>query len=649
MAKRRRKAADEPQEDLGQEYKGMMVAFNKVYNSDDYRERRKKMDHWLELYEGKLWNEDELESTDSEVQINYIFSNVETLCPLLTDNKPKWSIRARAPVFQNLANIYSKALEYLWDVQKMDYKLYLVMKDALLWPLGLMKIYWNNAEDEVQFDVVDPRTFVIAPGYENLWDAPWCGVKTRKPISWVVMNYNDKAHLVKPDQEENDLTAQSDEELGLFAAEQQFTTVYEIWYRDQTIITEEVEKENKETGEKSKEKVSKQKYPNGRIVTFTKDTILGDRESPFEHGKPPYVAFYDHRVNHKFWGMGEPQQIEHLHVELNKQLQYAVQHSRLAQNPNFVFDANAGFPDEFQDEFYEGGHLWPASFVNGTPIVKVDVGQMDRSHIELIRILASGIEETGGQTDLTKGKASKKERQSASEVSILIESSYTRVRQKVRNLENSIEDTCYLATSLMQQNYVGSRYFNYQTGSDEGDGLNFQLINNSTDFFKQANTPKRIKIEANADTGQPAYEEPEQEHNVRKQEDREYQEAGNLIESTFGEKNRVYFPFQIKMDTNSTLPTDKQSLANLMLRLAEIQVTPNSIVDDVAVMDTLNLPNRQAIKYRKDQEKQQIIAAKSGQGAPQGQPGRPTPGPRPVPIGGQAPSAPPRDQVAAGQ
>ena len=168
------KKKPEIEEELPKEYSAMKTIFDKEYDSDEYVERRKKMNEWLELYEAKLWK-DGLDDNASKVQVNYIFSNIQALCPLLTDNKPIWHIRAEEPVFQNLANLYNKAGEYLWEAEEMSDLVYLVELDALLWPVALTKTYFDSETDKIVTELADPRNFVIAPGYEDVWKAPWCG------------------------------------------------------------------------------------------------------------------------------------------------------------------------------------------------------------------------------------------------------------------------------------------------------------------------------------------------------------------------------------------------------------------------------------------------------------------------------------------
>jgi hypothetical protein len=143
-------------------------------------------------------------------------------------------------------------------------------------------------------------------------------------------------------------------------------------------------------------------------------------------------------------------------------------------------------------------------------------------------------------------------------------------------------------------------------------------ISNSPAFAQEASKPE------------PEIGETPEEYEARIANDEDYQK----IVAMMGD-DKVYAAFDIEIQTNSTLPMDKQSLANLALRLGEVQNTPMSIIDSEAVLDILRFPQKDKILKRKEAQMQQQMGPKPpGPGGPTGAP--PTPqGPPPpgVPIG----------------
>ena len=84
---------------------------------------REEMTRYLKRYKGEWWNldgEGKLRNSDSTVALNLVHSTVSTIAPLLTDNKPQWSVRARVPYMQRYIEALSLKLDYDWDVLDMD-------------------------------------------------------------------------------------------------------------------------------------------------------------------------------------------------------------------------------------------------------------------------------------------------------------------------------------------------------------------------------------------------------------------------------------------------------------------------------------------------------------------------------------------------
>lgn len=87
--------------------------------------------------------------------------------------------------------------------------------------------------------------------------------------------------------------------------------------------------------------------------------------------------------------------------------------------------------------------------------------------------------------------------------------------------------------------------------------------------------------------------------------------------------DRVYSAFDIEIDTNSTLPMDQQSKANMMMKLASLQLTPNSPIDRKALLDVLQVPEGNEIDSRMNElvkMKQQMASMAQQGGPPNGQP-----------------------------
>lgn len=563
---------------------------DRVYFSEEYKARRKKWRRYLKEYRGEWWNEQEMGVNDSKVVFNLLFSTVETNAPLLTDNKPIWTVLSRWPQHQKIADNYTAASRAMWDALDLDQKNLLAVKDSQLFGTGIFKVYFSPDQDELRVDVIDPSTFFVAPGYEDLWDTSWCGQRKRLPLSWIHRAYPDKAEDVTSSEAKNNTEEENLHDRKEVELDEEFVTVYELWMRDDSV--EEVE--NRYLDDHGQEKIEKENrpaYPNGRIITFTEDDVLlDDKPSPFRHGRPPYIALYDYTIPHSFWGMGEPDQIENLVREHNLRLQQAVEHARKHTKINYVVDGAIGIsPEKFKHAIKNGDEvIFTKNDFHESQIKILEQPQLNNAVINLMDLLPKYVEEVTGVTDVTKGTVGKKSRQSANEISILMESSYTRTRQRVRNLEWTDKRLLYLLIELMQQYYTEPRPYHIR----RDDGVEYGYVTNEKNFTLNQMKPN---IPMNQD-GTPAIPQDEL-HPDDAQSLRDYE----LLLEEFLEKDEVYIDFEIQIDTNSTLPLDKQSLANLSMRLAEKDIIPKE-----ALLEILRFPNKDRyIRIMKQQREQE--------------------------------------------
>jgi len=582
-------------------------AVDRIFRDTD--KQRDEMERHLKEFRGEWWNELELKNThDSKVFVNYIFSTVMSIAPLLTDNRPTWSIRARQPFMQKAFDLYSLCLEYLWDKIDMDRKVFLAVVDALVMKNGIFQVTFDpDAEvfGECRVDVVDPRVFFEAPGYDDIRENPFMGTRERKPLSWIRMHFPETGKEVVSDDNDNKTKWVEKDTNELHS---DFATVYTVWSRDPETESVYLEDEdgNREKDEKGKDKKEdREKYPFGKITVFTGDTLLEEKPSPYRHNLPPYVKLYDYYDPHESIGMGEGEQIEQLNRSVNRNMQLLDKFMTLYEDPNWLVDETSGIDAEsVKKDLPAGGNVWSYnSGVTENPVKRLEMGTLSADLYNYTAMLPRIIEEVTGVTDITKGMAAKTERQTAAEVSTLIESSYTRTRQRVRNLEHAIKRVCYLLIDIMQQYYTEIRDFNIKTDQN----VDFYQVSNQQPFMDQMMQPK-----------------PNQAGQVNPQDEADYKKFREFIKE-LGDVDEVYADFDIEIQTNSTLPMDKQSLANLFLRLAQMQ-----IVDPQAVIEQLRIPKGDEIIKRMEQRAQQAMAAKMGQRRPTQLPGMGT--------GGQPPS-----------
>lgn len=572
---------------------------------------RDQMTKNLELFEGKLWNtnDEEFQGEDrSEVQYNTIFSAIQSVAPMVTDNRPITRVAPRFPWMEKIGITLNHITKYMWNALDMQMTLYRAVLDSMIFGHAIFKLGYNPEKTfggEVELSLVDPRDFFIAPGYDTIWDAPFCGVKTDKPISWVKRYFEVDEIKGATDKTSGDKDKKNFKfgDIDSIQGECYFVTVYELWTRDDDAYEEFFEEEENEDGEVKKVKKERQKYPYGKICYFTEEQWLGEEAAQDEHNLPPYVELWDYIKPHDFTGMSEVTQIEGLHKELNLLLKYLSEYVRRYHNPNILIDTSTMVDEEMiKSQYWEGGKAFTydgMAAMDRPPVQQLQEPQLNPQVFNLFTILPQIVEEVSGVTDVTKGNVGKQERQSASEIAILLESSHTRTRQRVRNLEWSLKRVYYMILRLVMQHYSTPRTVNYE---ENGNRIYAEYANDKAmaDEIMQPQ-PLPDHIDYNQETGRAVIKDAgiplteEEDLKALEEHKREYEDYVKFLQffEDVGDLDPIFFDFDIEIQTDSMLPMDKQARANLYLRLLQMKA-----IDPQAVLEFLQIPNASEIIKR---------------------------------------------------
>lgn len=589
---------------------------------------RDQMTHNLELFEGNLWNKSDVEFQGhqrSDAQYNTIFSAIQSVAPMVTDNRPITRVAPRFPWMEKLGVALNHMTKYFWNALDMQMVLYRAVLDSMIFGHAIFKLGYNPDKTyggEVELAVVDPRDFFVAPGYETIWDAPFCGIKTDKPVSWVKRNFDVDEVKGAVDMTKSDKSKKNYKfgEISSISDDCNFVTVYELWTRDDDAYEEFFEED--ENGEKRKQK--KQKYPYGKICYFTEQQWLGEEAAQDEHNLPPYVEMWDYIKPHDFTGMSEVTQIEGLHKELNLLLKYITEYVRRYHNPNILINQDSQIDSELiKSKYWEGGQAFSYSAMasmGNDPVQQMAEPQMNPQVFNLFTIIPSIIEEVSGVTDVTKGQVGKQERQSASEIAILLESSHTRTRQRVRNLEWSLKRIYYMILRLTMQHYDTPRTVSYE---EDGQRVYAEYGNDKAmaDQLMQP-SPLPNSVQERMNNGMIRKEEgfwvgnPEDIQILQKHERemRDYEKFLSFFDDV-GDTDPIFFDFDIEIQTDSMLPMDKQARANLYMRLLQMSPGPAQLAMFKAVLEYLQIPNRDEI-IESMEKALQAAQQKQGGGGP---------------------------------
>lgn len=310
--------------------------FNEGRSAKGQREKLDKQ--CVDAYNGVNLADAKPEYASNHVS-NFIFSTLETIRPIMTDNNPKFLALPRTDTGKEMSRKIQLALDYEWDREQVTTKLSKTILTALQTGTGIVYLPWdkqNGKNGNVRWINVNPLSIYPDPTATSFEDAEYVIYATYKNINVLKSLYPTKAHLLTGSDIDIPEIAQT---LPAQPVHNQ-VLVLEMWCRDYTYIdVEEVV-----NGEKVINK--KRRFPNGRVITTAPrfGVILSDRSNPYKDGKFPFVAIKDYDVPFEFWGKGDIEQLISPQKTMNELNNAIIDNAKHTANTVWVIDKNSGIP-----------------------------------------------------------------------------------------------------------------------------------------------------------------------------------------------------------------------------------------------------------------------------------------------------------------
>lgn len=434
------------------------------------------------LYAGKQW--DYKKPTFKTVPVtNIIYSTVEYMVPLMTENRPIIKAVPTDPNDVVFSEGATKALEYVWEDNEMDYQLPFIMRNTAIFGDDFLKVYWDFESKSVVYDPVDMECFFPEPYASSMDGMRYCIHAEPRPVYEIAAMYPNGKY-VKPEAVQSDIADAIDETTTAGEPEEALAAegetvmksgnkiylnralVKEIWLDDKTMVTKskditdeagnpvyefDEEKGEYELDEKGERKIrqfiwKERKYKHGRIIIWCNKIKLLDVAYPYEHGKPPFVHFYNTKVRRNFWSAGEPFQLKAIQTQLNKRKAQVDFIADLTGNAIWVADIESGVRKN-QLTNRPGMIVWKRAAGDvrreaPPPIPEYFFRTIDdlKNEGEVVSGLM-GVLLGDKPGSVTAGTA----------ISELIERALIRVREKVKYMENSLGRLGKITMSLIRQ------------------------------------------------------------------------------------------------------------------------------------------------------------------------------------------------------
>ena len=397
----------------------------------------KKWKDYMSAYDGSYFVNDSRPDYKSNQVTNLVFSTIESIRPIMTDNNPKFIAVPNNPQGLEFSNDVQMALDYEWEREKMPTKLPAQLIPMLVYGTAVWFVQWDGKEGEygnIKIKEVDPFNIFPDPLAENVDNAEYIVYATYKNANQIKQQFPDKANAIEGSRiSMSELVANRDEQ---DTNEENQVLILEMWCRDWTTMDEDID------GNKSL------KYPQGRVITCLPELgiILSDKKNPYKDGKFPFVLMKNYDVPFKFWGVGEVEQILSPQIYVNELTNQIIDNAKNTANMQWIIDKNAGIGQ---------GKLTnrPGLVIRKNPGAEVrrDTPPPMPTYVrEQIDVLKADIQDISGVLDSLKG-----EKQTgvvaASAILALQEASQSRIRLKIKIMESNLTELANMVYSRMQQ------------------------------------------------------------------------------------------------------------------------------------------------------------------------------------------------------
>lgn len=446
-----------------------------------------KWQKYMSAYKGEYFkNVSRPEYKSNEVS-NLIFSTIENIRPIMTDNNPKFIAVPTNPDGDKFSTDVQMALDFEWDREKMTTKLPSQLIPMLVYGTAVWFVHWDGSSGdygEIKIKAIDPFNLFPDPLTDTVENAEYIIYATYQNANQLKQKFPEKADAIEGSRVSmSELVANRDEN---DSQEQNQVLIVEMWCRDWVTMDENVE------GKKEL------KYPKGRVITCLPElgVVLSDKKNPYKDGRFPFVLMKNYDLPFEFWGVGEVEQILSPQMYINELTNQIVDNAKNTANMQWIIDKNSGIGK---------GKLTnrPGLVIRKNPGAEVrrDAPQPMPVYVrETIDTFKADIQDISGVLDSLKG-----EKQTgvvaASAILALQEASQSRIRLKIKIMESNLGELANMVYSRMQQFWKLDRWVRITDveGNPDFKNIGEEVLHNDYDLKVMAGSTMPVNKNAMMD------------------------------------------------------------------------------------------------------------------------------------------------------
>ena len=423
----------------------------------------------------------------SNTKTNFIFSEIETIKPILTSQVPSISLKPvmDSDIWREIAENMTKNVNRVFDRNDFRARMLEVVSNGLHFATGYFKLTWDKfafaGNGDIRIEVPDTRSIFREPGKIVLRDANWIFEVTTVDQLSLSRKHPKKLEGIRklfqkgamPKGIPTGKTKQAFAADTIAAPEAAATTttsrffdvmdnvniedpmmveLAEAWFHDDTMVEGLVEIIDPKENTKKRKKMNVKKFPNGRLVQFAEGMVFVDQPNKFPG--IPYIEYNNYFVPGELYGMSELRQTVPI------QRQYNIRNNQLYDLMNFnlgpirFFDQRSGLDP---NTITNAPNQWvPVNDVNG---VKTEAApHISQAAFESLLKIKKELETVFGVQEVTQGTIPGDIRSGVA-IEALQESADIRLRGKSGDLQSAIRELTKLVILFMVEFYEHGVHF----------------------------------------------------------------------------------------------------------------------------------------------------------------------------------------------
>lgn len=617
--------ADEKEEKLREKF------HENLKTARDYMDPlHQKMDHNYEMYRNQ-WP-----VKDQDFKVSDLYEYVETVTPILTNNRVRCSVHSDYPDYVRHAQGIQDILDHTYDVNEWDYEAQTVARMAEIYRSAIAYTGYDadamNGTGKLCVYSINMRWCYLDPAPTKFEDSSFFFYVEPLRLSKVLKMYPNRKEEIEQSVGNKEGAQRSDKNrsTGWFRSWLNTMKTFVTFTSDHTGMNKYgYEQLIPEMDEEDKRKNSvafihywyRDDTDEWRVSYWADEVLLEDEENPFWHGELPYDIYNPTQDILSSMGIPIAEHIENLNWEKNIMMDLLKQNARRTVDPLLMYNTAAGLkePEKMRQQAREDGMI-P---VNNPDFVPLDAiadyftpPPLPNHVIEFPEKLSIMQDKVTGVNDSFRGLS---DATSGKEVQLKQEAAYTRIKTKVDNFERFVKSLSEKMIVNAMQYYDEWRAFriqgDYAKYSDiEGDETPFEVKPiqqgmgedgepqyDRNEFFLYANPHEWTQI---------AKEEADQEHlahgeGIEVTEDPTYggtehePEPEDISKEDAQEAYKI-LQMTVEIDTGSSLPTSRMARREEAAALFQM-----GAIDQEALLESYDWKDRDEILKRMQEAAQQ--------------------------------------------